>query len=226
MTSSLPLRHKTQSRPAATWPLACEIAGAPERTRTSDARFRKPTLYPLSYGGLMASASKSTTTGRAITRANQREMRDLIPQKPAGRKLLSARSAKPLLRRNHSCPVGCPRDPIPPKWVSDRAFLALSQAKACIPARRPSHIHSFARPWRLRTPVRSPSRSSRTPVRRPSHPCAALRARPRAARRARSPLFAPLAQPAARLRALAHGARHPSHPSHPAHSRRNCPCHH
>ena len=26
-------------------------AGAPERTRTSDARFRKPTLYPLSYGG-------------------------------------------------------------------------------------------------------------------------------------------------------------------------------
>ncbi len=26
-------------------------SGAPERTRTSDARFRKPTLYPLSYGG-------------------------------------------------------------------------------------------------------------------------------------------------------------------------------
>ncbi len=25
--------------------------GAPGRTRTSDARFRKPTLYPLSYGG-------------------------------------------------------------------------------------------------------------------------------------------------------------------------------
>ena len=24
--------------------------GVPERTRTSDARFRKPTLYPLSYG--------------------------------------------------------------------------------------------------------------------------------------------------------------------------------
>jgi hypothetical protein len=24
--------------------------GAPGRTRTSDARFRKPTLYPLSYG--------------------------------------------------------------------------------------------------------------------------------------------------------------------------------
>lgn len=28
-----------------------EDTGAPERTRTSDARFRKPTLYPLSYGG-------------------------------------------------------------------------------------------------------------------------------------------------------------------------------
>ena len=27
--------------------------GAPGRTRTYDARFRKPTLYPLSYGGLM-----------------------------------------------------------------------------------------------------------------------------------------------------------------------------
>ncbi len=26
--------------------------GAPGRTRTCDARFRKPTLYPLSYGGL------------------------------------------------------------------------------------------------------------------------------------------------------------------------------
>ncbi len=25
--------------------------GAPGRTRTCDARFRKPTLYPLSYGG-------------------------------------------------------------------------------------------------------------------------------------------------------------------------------
>ena len=31
--------------------LASGIPGAPERTRTSDARFRKPTLYPLSYGG-------------------------------------------------------------------------------------------------------------------------------------------------------------------------------
>ncbi len=26
--------------------------GAPGRTRTADARFRKPTLYPLSYGGI------------------------------------------------------------------------------------------------------------------------------------------------------------------------------
>ncbi len=100
-------------------------------------------------------------------------MRDLIPQKPAGRKPLSTRSAKPLLRRNHSCSVGCPRDPIPPKWVSDRAFLALSQAKACTPARRLSHIHPSARPWRLQALAR--------------------------ALRARSP---PFAQPAARLRAL------------------------
>ena len=33
---------------------ACDIlrfSGALERTRTSDARFRKPTLYPLSYKG-------------------------------------------------------------------------------------------------------------------------------------------------------------------------------
>ena len=27
------------------------LVGAPGRTRTCDARFRKPTLYPLSYGG-------------------------------------------------------------------------------------------------------------------------------------------------------------------------------
>src|SRR4051794_27007742 len=27
------------------------FGGAPGRTRTCDARFRKPTLYPLSYGG-------------------------------------------------------------------------------------------------------------------------------------------------------------------------------
>ncbi len=26
--------------------------GTPEMIRTSDARFRKPTLYPLSYGGI------------------------------------------------------------------------------------------------------------------------------------------------------------------------------
>gem|GEM_PF-3822125 len=29
----------------------CSPHGAPGRTRTCDARFRKPTLYPLSYGG-------------------------------------------------------------------------------------------------------------------------------------------------------------------------------
>jgi hypothetical protein len=27
-------------------------AGAPEPTRTADTRFRKPLLYPLSYGGV------------------------------------------------------------------------------------------------------------------------------------------------------------------------------
>ena len=27
--------------------------GTPEMIRTSDARFRKPMLYPLSYGGMM-----------------------------------------------------------------------------------------------------------------------------------------------------------------------------
>ena len=31
--------------------------GAPARTRTWDARFRKPTLYPLSYGGVGATLS-------------------------------------------------------------------------------------------------------------------------------------------------------------------------
>ena len=31
--------------------LSLVFAGAPETTRTSDQRFRKPLLYPLSYGG-------------------------------------------------------------------------------------------------------------------------------------------------------------------------------
>lgn len=35
--------------------------GVPERTRTSDARFRKPTLYPLSYGD---------ATDKILTRLN------------------------------------------------------------------------------------------------------------------------------------------------------------
>lgn len=29
------------------------VDGGPERIRTSDARFRKPTLYPLSYGAMI-----------------------------------------------------------------------------------------------------------------------------------------------------------------------------
>ena len=32
------------------------LFGTPEMIRTSDARFRKPTLYPLSYGGSFVSA--------------------------------------------------------------------------------------------------------------------------------------------------------------------------
>jgi hypothetical protein len=35
--------------------LTSYFAGAPGRTRTCDARFRKPTLYPLSYGGWVRS---------------------------------------------------------------------------------------------------------------------------------------------------------------------------
>ena len=35
-------------------------SGAPERTRTSDARFRKPTLYPLSYRGAECGSADST----------------------------------------------------------------------------------------------------------------------------------------------------------------------
>ena len=29
----------------------CDIKGAPDKSRTCDLRFRKPLLYPLSYGG-------------------------------------------------------------------------------------------------------------------------------------------------------------------------------
>jgi hypothetical protein len=40
------------------------LAGAPARTRTWDARFRKPTLYPLSYGGAGGEASESRGASR------------------------------------------------------------------------------------------------------------------------------------------------------------------
>src|SRR4051812_4200195 len=33
-------------------PLSCGFTGGPERIRTSDTRFRKPLLYPLSYGAV------------------------------------------------------------------------------------------------------------------------------------------------------------------------------
>ncbi len=35
--------------------MQCIQKGAPETSRTSDQRFRKPLLYPLSYGGVAAS---------------------------------------------------------------------------------------------------------------------------------------------------------------------------
>ena len=35
------------------------LYGAPEMIRTSDARFRKPTLYPLSYGGVTRRREKA-----------------------------------------------------------------------------------------------------------------------------------------------------------------------
>jgi hypothetical protein len=44
-------------------PQPCEIphweAGTPEPTRTADLRFRKPSLYPLSYGGIFLNYSRS-----------------------------------------------------------------------------------------------------------------------------------------------------------------------
>lgn len=46
--------------------------GAPSRIRTCDARFRKPTLYPLSYEGLAPQASRSRACAailNGVTRA-------------------------------------------------------------------------------------------------------------------------------------------------------------
>lgn len=34
-------------------PNSSDARNGPERIRTSDARFRKPTLYPLSYGAML-----------------------------------------------------------------------------------------------------------------------------------------------------------------------------
>ena len=47
-------KKQVRANTALTW----LFHGAPEMIRTSDARFRKPTLYPLSYGGnLLAKAN-------------------------------------------------------------------------------------------------------------------------------------------------------------------------
>jgi site-specific recombinase XerC len=40
--------------------LTCGKVGAPGRIRTCDARFRKPTLYPLSYGGVRTSLARGS----------------------------------------------------------------------------------------------------------------------------------------------------------------------
>ena len=42
---------------------ALRAVSAPGRIRTCDARFRKPTLYPLSYGGGGQSATQSAGLG-------------------------------------------------------------------------------------------------------------------------------------------------------------------
>ncbi len=49
-------------------PLTSTFPGAPGRIRTSDARFRKPTLYPLSYGGWSGDHDQRTALGRESSR--------------------------------------------------------------------------------------------------------------------------------------------------------------
>src|SRR3954452_9083351 len=49
--------------------LTCRYASAPGRIRTCDTRFRKPMLYPLSYGGSSAGAARRGVEQRlAVTR--------------------------------------------------------------------------------------------------------------------------------------------------------------
>ncbi len=46
--------------------LTCGCVGAPERIRTSDTRFRKPLLYPLSYEGVAAGTPPSTQAAPGV----------------------------------------------------------------------------------------------------------------------------------------------------------------
>ena len=57
--------------------------GAPGRDRTCDLRFRKPLLYPLSYGGGQCSDSSSEVA--AVVRWNVREARNLLKGTGSGR---------------------------------------------------------------------------------------------------------------------------------------------
>ena len=46
----------------------CEIQSAPGRIRTCDSWYRKPVLYPLSYGGITAmAAARHPTAARCTT---------------------------------------------------------------------------------------------------------------------------------------------------------------
>jgi hypothetical protein len=85
-----------------------DITGAPGRTRTCDARFRKPTLYPLSYGGIFGLRLNSAVLSIFVLQRSpgHSPMRDARPLTGCGRRSAEFMS---LQRRSWSWGSQCHR---------------------------------------------------------------------------------------------------------------------
>ena len=94
-------------RPGPQRPWPATIRGAPGPIRTADTRFRKPVLYPLSYGGVREDILPSANGMRHGARATSSCWRDdpwRLPSRPdAGHRRHSRGDAAPRRARRASC---------------------------------------------------------------------------------------------------------------------------
>ena len=94
------------------------LCGAPGRIRTCDARFRKPTLYPLSYGGLRCEAAEPTLLSTSRPRHDYRPSSHCVPWRIGPRLPAFPVGPAAMLDQAHGVPVI--ERPVPPNRVSHR----------------------------------------------------------------------------------------------------------